>query len=69
MLMTWRVKDRWLGKDPKVLPKIIKEHFDASKFREHHAFWNPEGEWEAPVICPNSKCSHFFQAFPLAQKL
>jgi len=34
MLMTWRTKDRWLGKDPKVLPKVIKEHFDGNKFRE-----------------------------------
>jgi hypothetical protein len=43
MLMTWRPKDRWLGKDPKVLPKIIKEHFDGSKFHEYQAFWNLEG--------------------------
>jgi len=68
MLMTWKAKDRWLGKDPKVLEKVIKEHFDGSKFREYQAFWNPEGEWEAPVICPSSKCSHFFQTFPPAQK-
>jgi hypothetical protein len=43
MLMTWKAKDRWLGKDPKVLPKVIKEHFDGSKFRECQAFWNLEG--------------------------
>jgi len=34
VLTTWRTKDRWLGKDPKVLPKVIKEHFDGNKFRE-----------------------------------
>jgi hypothetical protein len=60
MLMTWKAKDRWLGKDPKVLPKVIKEHFDGSKFRECQAFWNLEGGWEAFVICPNNKCSHSF---------
>jgi hypothetical protein len=27
MLMTWKTKDRWLGKDPRVLLKII-DHFD-----------------------------------------
>jgi len=27
MLMTWKTKDGWLGKDPKVLLKII-DHFD-----------------------------------------
>ncbi len=32
MLMTWRAKDRWLGKDPKVLLEVIKEHFDGSNF-------------------------------------
>jgi hypothetical protein len=36
--MTWRTKDRWLGKDPKVLLEIIKEHFDGSKLREYQAF-------------------------------
>jgi len=35
MLMTWKVKDRWLGKDPKVFPKVIKEQFDGSKFCEY----------------------------------
>ncbi len=68
MLMTWKAKDRWLGKDPKVLPEVIKEHFDGSKFCKYQAFWNPEGEWEAPVICPNNKCSHSFRAFPPTQK-
>jgi hypothetical protein len=33
--MTWKGKDRWLGKDPKVLPKVIEEHFDGSKFCEY----------------------------------
>jgi hypothetical protein len=33
--MTWKAKDRWLGKDPKVLPKVIEEHFDGSKFCEY----------------------------------
>ncbi len=33
--MPWRVKDRWLGKDPKVLLEVIKEHFNGSKFREY----------------------------------
>jgi len=68
MLMTWKAKDRWLGKDPKVLAKVIKEHFDGSKFHEYQAFWNPEGEWEARIICPSSKCSHFFQTFLPTQK-
>jgi len=49
--MTWKTKDRWLGKFPKVLPKVIKEHFDGSKFHEYQAFWNLEGEWEAPSPC------------------
>ncbi len=30
--MTWRAKDKWLGKNPKVLAKVIEEHFDGSKF-------------------------------------
>ncbi len=64
MLMTWRDKDRWLGKDPEVLLEVIKEHFDGSKFREYQAFWNHEGEWEALVICPNNICSHSFRTFP-----
>jgi hypothetical protein len=28
MLMTWRAKDRWLRKDPKVLLEVIEDHFD-----------------------------------------
>ncbi len=28
MLMTWRAKDRWLGKDPKVLLEVIEDRFD-----------------------------------------
>jgi hypothetical protein len=68
ILMTWRAKDRWLGKDPKVLPEVIKEHFDGNKFPKCQAFWNPKREWEALVICPNNKCSHFFQTFLPAQK-
>jgi hypothetical protein len=35
MLMTWGMKDRWLGKEATVLPKVIKEHFDGSKFHEY----------------------------------
>jgi len=35
MLMTWRAKDRWLGKFPKVLLKVIEEHFDGNKFHEY----------------------------------
>jgi hypothetical protein len=35
MLMTWRAKDRWLGKDPKVLLEVIKEYFDGIKFHEY----------------------------------
>jgi hypothetical protein len=66
--MTWRAKDRWLGKFPKVLPKVIEKHFDGNKFPEYHAFWNLEGEWEALVICPNNKCSHYFQTFPPTRK-
>ncbi len=66
--MTWKVEDRWLGKDPKVLAEVIKERFDGSKFHEYQAFWNPEGEWEALVICPSSKCSHSFQTFLTIQK-
>jgi hypothetical protein len=34
MLMTWRTKGRWLGKDPKVLLEVIKEHFNGNKFPE-----------------------------------
>jgi hypothetical protein len=49
--MTWKTKDRWLGKFPNVLPKVIKEHFDGNKFHEYQAFWNLEGEWEAPSPC------------------
>jgi hypothetical protein len=26
--MTWKTKDKWLGKDPKVLLEIIEDHFD-----------------------------------------
>ncbi len=66
--MTWKTKDRWLGKDPKVLAEVIKEHFDGSKFCEYQTFWNPEGEWEAPVICHSNKCSHSFQTFPPVRK-
>jgi hypothetical protein len=44
MLMTWRAKDRWVGKDPNVLLEVIKEHFDGSKFCEYQAFWNFKGE-------------------------
>jgi hypothetical protein len=69
MLMTWRTKDMWLGRNPKVLPKVIKKHFDGNKFRECQAFWNPEREWEAFVICPNNKCSHFFRTFLPAQSV
>jgi hypothetical protein len=60
MLMTWRIKGRWLGKDPKVLLEVIKEHFNGNKFLECQAFWNPKREWETLVICPNNKCSRFF---------
>ncbi len=42
--MTWRAKDRWVGKDPNVLLEVIKEHFDGSKFCEYQAFWNFKGE-------------------------
>jgi hypothetical protein len=28
MLTTWKIKNRWLGKDPKVLLEIIENHFD-----------------------------------------
>jgi len=68
MLMTWRIKGRWLGKDPKVLLEVIKEHFNGNKFLECQAFWNPKREWETLVICPNSKCSRFFWTFFRAQK-
>ncbi len=35
MFMTWITMDKWLGKDPKVLPKVIEQHFDGSKFHEY----------------------------------
>jgi hypothetical protein len=38
MLMTWKAKDRWLGKDPKVLLEVIKKHLDGSKFCEYQTF-------------------------------
>ena len=64
LLTTWRSKERWLGKDPSVIPDKIEENFDGAKFRELQAFFYHEGEWEAPVVCPNKFCLHAYKAFP-----
>jgi len=32
LLTTWRSKERWLGKDPSVIPDKIEENFDGAKF-------------------------------------
>jgi hypothetical protein len=58
--MTWKAKERWLGKNPKVLLEVIEEHFDGKRFCEYQAFWNPKSKWETPIIFPNMTCSHFF---------
>ena len=63
LLNTWRNKEKWLGQDPFLIPENIHEQYDERKFRELQAFWNPEGDWEAPVICPNTHCLHAFKAF------
>ena len=64
LLHVWRNKDKWLGKDIDWVPEKIEEHYDGSKFRECQAFWDPEKEWETPVICQNTNCSHLFRASP-----
>jgi len=67
--MTWRAKDRWLGKDPKVLLEVIEDHFDGlASFVNIRHFGILKGSERPFVICPNSKCSHSFQAFPPTQK-
>ncbi len=59
MLYTWKAKDRWLGKDfESFVPKVIKEHFDGSKFCEYQAFWDLEIEWEVHIICPKKAYFH-----------
>ena len=69
LLHSWRNRVRWLGRDVSFVSEKIEENFDGSKFREIQDFFNPETEWEAPVICQNPECRHAYRAFPSKSKI
>jgi hypothetical protein len=59
----------WLGRDVSFVPEKIEENFDGSKFYEIQDFFNPETEWEAPLICQNLECRHAYRVFPSKSKI
>ena len=69
LLHSWRNRVCWLGRDVSFVSEKIEENFDGSKFREIQDFFNPEIEWEAPVICQNPECRHAYRAFPSKSKI
>jgi len=64
----WRNEDAWKGLPEDFMPRRIQEFWDGSKVREYAAFWDPQLEWEVPIVCPNPMCKRSFQAFPESQR-
>lgn len=67
-LALWRNRDAWKDLPSDFEPATIKEFWDGSKFKEYASFWDPQMEWEVPIVCPNPTCKRTFRAFPESQK-
>ncbi|MCO5577982.1 hypothetical protein L7F22_031820 [Adiantum nelumboides] len=63
-LRMWRSKERWINQPPSAYPDHINEYWDGEKIRIYQDFWNPDKEWEAPIICEDPKCLRAHRAFP-----
>ncbi len=63
-LELWHQWGRWLGKTPSFQSKNIFEFWDGIKMRAYEAFWDPNAQWELPVICTNNNCKSIYRAFP-----
>jgi hypothetical protein len=58
MLSLWKDKDRWMGKSVEDIPDSIKDFWDREKRRIYQDWWNPEREWELPVLCESRGMAH-----------
>lgn len=63
-LKMWRAKDRWLNKTTNEQPEFIDEFWDGEKTRLYQDFWNPQKEWELPIVCRNPNCQRAHTTFP-----
>ncbi|MCO5555122.1 hypothetical protein L7F22_008663 [Adiantum nelumboides] len=63
-LRMWRARDRWLDKTVNEQPEFIDEFWDVEKTRMYQNFWNPQKEWEPPILCSNPNCRRAHRAFP-----
>lgn len=64
LLNMWRRKERWLGEEINAQPDSICEFWDGSKCREVQDFWNPNAEYELPMVCGNPKCNKVYTTYP-----
>lgn len=64
MLMMWRQRERWLGRDASFQPDFIHDFWDGAKCREVQEFWNPSCFFELPVTCSTLGCNQIYPTFP-----
>lgn len=62
-LAMWREKCHWIDESHQVGHEPSKEWWDGSKAREWSNFFDPNSEYELPVLCPDSDCGAICRTF------
>ena len=58
MLSLWKNKDCWMGKSVDDVLASTKDFWDGEKLRIYQDWWNPDCEWELPILCKRYGMAH-----------